>query len=331
MAAKDPACLFFIDKWLVATKEMKAPVRGWYLNLILHQFDKGDLPTDIEELANLADVRFSEFDLFQQEFQQVLQHKFQPNGNGRLENAYATQILKGREAFKEKREAAGRMSSFIKYVRANLCQDENTLAWVKKNVDLKNVDLTNKDMLQQVFQHMLQLYINVNVNAIINKEEKEGAEGKETFLPGSIQTDEIKPQTHTPTPTFNPGASVLIVPELKMIFLKHRTTYQFDVQKDAKPLRLIGEAIAKAENISAYEVAGVERIKEIFEALVVWSLSNTIYKHFQLSQFEKYIQAIFEAFKASLNDTKKRSTIDANIQTANGALSILQKQYESEN
>ncbi len=71
---KDPAVLFYIDSWLVSTKEMQADARGWYLNLILHQYDKGSLPIDIEELANLADVRFSEYEKFKKTFQQVLQH-----------------------------------------------------------------------------------------------------------------------------------------------------------------------------------------------------------------------------------------------------------------
>ena len=42
MSTRDPAVLFYIDTffWLTATAEMDSDVRGWYLNLILHQFDK---------------------------------------------------------------------------------------------------------------------------------------------------------------------------------------------------------------------------------------------------------------------------------------------------
>lgn len=70
--SKDPAALLYIDNWLISTKEMKADERGWYLNLILHQYDKGDLPNDIEELANMADVRISEYSRFEQAWEQVL-------------------------------------------------------------------------------------------------------------------------------------------------------------------------------------------------------------------------------------------------------------------
>lgn len=145
--------LFIIDKWLVATKEMTADCRGWYLNLILHQYDKGDLPSDIEELANLADVRFSEYVRFQQVFQQVLQHKFKQKENGRLANDFANEILKSRELFKSKRSDAGKMSSILKKART-ICNDEEFLRMVKVGFDV-NVDVTHvKDLLQ----HMFQLY-----------------------------------------------------------------------------------------------------------------------------------------------------------------------------
>lgn len=175
--AKDPAVLFFIDKWLVATKGMKADCRGWFLNLILHQFDKGELPNDIEELANYADVRISEFERFKQVFEQVLKHKFEQNENGCLENSIAKEILRGREQFKEKRENAGKLSYFLKYVRANLCKDENIIHAIKARVDLSCVDIKKPQQIEHVFKQVLkqvseqksELYINTNENVIVNK------------------------------------------------------------------------------------------------------------------------------------------------------------------
>ena len=101
---KDPACLFYIDTWLSATAEMDSDVRGWYLNLILHQYDKKDLPNDIEKLAVLAGVKFSEFERFKQMYEQVLKQKFKQNENNRLENNFAKQIITNREQFKDKRQ-----------------------------------------------------------------------------------------------------------------------------------------------------------------------------------------------------------------------------------
>lgn len=159
--AKDFACLFVIDKWFLATKEMKPDCRGWYLNLILHQFDKGSLPNDIEELANLADVRISEYTQFQQVFEQVLKHKFQLNTSGRLENTVAAEILRNRKEFKEKRGKAGKVSAFVKYIR-KLCSDEAFVLFAKSNVDVSALDTKDEHMLKQVYEHLVSVYVNVN-------------------------------------------------------------------------------------------------------------------------------------------------------------------------
>jgi uncharacterized protein YdaU (DUF1376 family) len=140
---------------------------------------------------------------------------------------------------------------------------------------------------------------NNNSNNSNNLFEEKGVEGeKETMTQGS--------QIHT-------GANVLIVPELKAIWMKHRKAYQFDVFKDSQPLRLIGEAISKGENVSAYEFTGIDQIKTTFEAIVVWSLTHNLYKNFQLSQFEKYFQTICEAFRNSKNGDALGTTIGSNL------------------
>lgn len=160
---KDFAMLFVIDKWLLATKEMTAECRGWYLNLILHQYDKSDLPDDVEELANLADVRFSEFNKFQQVWQHVLQQKFNKQPNGRLTNAFADQILKSRETFKTKRSDAGKWSSIMKKARV-ISKKKGFLDYVKDTFDLN----TCSTDVQHMLEHLFQLYINENRD--INKD-----------------------------------------------------------------------------------------------------------------------------------------------------------------
>jgi hypothetical protein len=196
MAQKDPAALFYIGDWLKATKEMPADCRGWYLNLILHQFDKGDLPNDIEELANLADVRFSEFERFKQVFKQVLEQKFEQNDKGRLENAVAKEIIQRRETFKDKRSTAGRIGYFIKYIKRNfsdLGKDLYFLEFVKNNLDIEKIDTQNEQMLKQVLKHLLKLYRNENENIyktlpVVGKVEEESTEsnqGEEKEEPAS--------------------------------------------------------------------------------------------------------------------------------------------------
>ena len=198
--AKDPAALFYIARWLVATKEMRADERGWYLNLVLHQYDKGDLPSDVEELANLCDVRFSEYDLFKQKWQQVLQQKFEQNANGRLENSIAKEIIMKRRMFVEKRATAGKMSYVMQFAK-KLGYKNQQLKHIKENIDIESVDTKDKQMLEQVFKQMFEqkgeLYINININKDKDKDitrntRKGGSGGKDIeniVVEGELQGD----------------------------------------------------------------------------------------------------------------------------------------------
>lgn len=177
--AKDPAALFYIDHWLVATREMRADCRGWYINLVLHQFKSGSLPNDIEELANLASVRISEFEVFQQVFQQVLKQKFEVLSTGRLQDVEAAEIIRAREDFKDKRAAAGRISAFITFIRKKLCSDENVLFFIKQHVDHEQLRTNNQQVLKQVYEDLLQLYINRNKDKDRIENDVGGAGGEE--------------------------------------------------------------------------------------------------------------------------------------------------------
>lgn len=201
--AKDPAALFYIDHWLVATREMRADCRGWYLNLVLHQFKSGTLPNDVEELANLASVRISEFDLFQQVWQQVLQQKFEVLSTGRLQDMEAAAIIRAREEFKDKRAASGRMSAFIKLIRRELCQDENVIFFVKKNVKDEQIVTMDQHVLKHVFRQMFQLYINTNKNKDKKEDVIGGAGGEEGEREGSVG-DPLDEPPEPPPPGWNP-------------------------------------------------------------------------------------------------------------------------------
>lgn len=157
---KDPAALFYIDTWLSATAEMDSDVRGWYLNLILHQYDKKSLPDDIEKLAVMAGVKFSEYVRFEQVFKQVLQQKFERNEDGRLENKFASDILKKREAFLDKRSNAGKMSYISRFIYKNITKEADEIQYIKDNISIDELDLKNEHLLKQVFKHLLELYIN---------------------------------------------------------------------------------------------------------------------------------------------------------------------------
>jgi uncharacterized protein YdaU (DUF1376 family) len=163
---KDPAALFYIDTWISSTAEMDADTRGWYLNLILHQYDKGDLPDDVECLAQLAMVKFSEYQRWQQVWQQVLQHKFQKNDNGRLENPKVNEMLQKRGEFKSKRSLAGKISRISKVagkLKTLQCNIETIKNYLRDNPEHEIFDhLDNQQVLQQKLKHLSQLLENGN-------------------------------------------------------------------------------------------------------------------------------------------------------------------------
>jgi len=164
--SKDPAVLFYINDWLTSTAEMDADVRGWYLNLLLHNYDKKDLPNDTEKLAVLCNVKFSEYERFKQVFEQVLKHKFEQTEENRLTNLRTNDILKNREIFKDKRSNAGKVSYIMKYFAKNYSKEYRVKAikdFTKDNFDY-DIDLKNEQVLKQVFEQVFELYRNENEN-----------------------------------------------------------------------------------------------------------------------------------------------------------------------
>lgn len=181
--AKDPAALLYIDKWITATQGMTGSAKGWFLDLILYQYDKGSLPNDEDELASICRIRPSEATQFEQVFKQVLKQKFEQNSEQRLENSFAKEILRKRELFKDKRSGAGKISYLRKVFISQHPQNDKALEFFLTEItkhDLSDVDVKNQTSVQnlfkQVFKQKSELLLNVIVNedVIINSKGKEG-------------------------------------------------------------------------------------------------------------------------------------------------------------
>lgn len=174
MSKKDPAALFYIAEWLTSTAEMDSDTRGWYLGLILHQFDKGDLPSDLEKLAVLAGVRFSEYERFKQVFKQVLEQKFEQIDGGRLINPQANKIIRARESFKDKRSKSGTVGYLVKLAMTLTGVTQRNIDAIKKHIYTLNSDQLEQAKDKQVLEQMLKLYINGNRNRNIDIKENNG-------------------------------------------------------------------------------------------------------------------------------------------------------------
>lgn len=278
--AKDPAALLYIDKWLSATAEMDADVRGWYLNLTLHQYDKKSLPNDVEKLAVLAGVKFSEFKRFEQVFEQVFKHKFKQNSEGRLENEFAAEVIQGRELFKDKREVAGKISYFIKWVKLRYNADKQLIDFLKANVDFFSLDTKDEHLLKQVFEQVFELYINVNKD--INTDcINEGLQGEQ---PGEDQ----------PTKLF-------LVPAMEMIWKESFPSYPYRRETDYPALLKIGKFFCEQEKMPANEVTGEAKAKilESWKMIVPFVAKDKFFSGYSLMQVNNHIQSIIQNFRKS--------------------------------
>jgi hypothetical protein len=137
------------------------------MDLILSQFDKGSLPNDLEELANICRVRFSEFDNFKQVFKQVLEQKFTTNNEGRLENEFAKEIIQKREKFLKKRSDSGKLSYIIRYAIKKFKATKEEIKIIKQYINIDEIDTKNEQVLEQVIEQIFELYINEDEDEII--------------------------------------------------------------------------------------------------------------------------------------------------------------------
>lgn len=61
MSKKDPAFLLYSKDWLQGTSELMPEEKGVYIDLLCHQHQSGDLPSDTRRLAKIAGIGHDEF------------------------------------------------------------------------------------------------------------------------------------------------------------------------------------------------------------------------------------------------------------------------------
>jgi uncharacterized protein YdaU (DUF1376 family) len=129
-------------------------------------------------------------------------------------------------------------------------------------------------------------------------------------------------------------ADAAIVPRMFTIWKKHKPKYIFRRDDDFKALGTICRIILKEETLSLYDQSTNERVLTIWETLVQFILTEPLYNSYQLSQIEKYFAAISSKYITAQENPiaypskgKNKSTIQNNIETANGARNKLANKY----
>lgn len=137
-----------------------------------------------------------------------------------------------------------------------------------------------------------------------------------------------------------PPEPVYIVPEMLSTWKKHKPRYIFRRGVDEAPLRIVAEMISKQIGADMFTPEGVAAIVPEWDAVVQFILTDTLYKDFQLTQVEKYFQAITAKMESKLSEqpppladknTGKTSVIKNNISAASGAHELIKNKYKKKN
>ena len=202
--AKDPAVLIYFDKWISSTNGIKAEFRAWYLDLLIYQYDKGGLPNDEDTLAGICRVLPSEYAKFTQMRTQVIAQKFTQCDDGMLRNETMNDILRKREAFKEKKSRAGYIGNIVKELNKSGTFTTIEVSTIKDKLRVC-IDEEFEEVLSiyrlkdytHLRTHLRTLYIDVDEDVDINKNvvkiKKEKKESKNLSKIENSVTSQIDP------------------------------------------------------------------------------------------------------------------------------------------
>ena len=108
--AKDPAVLWYSKDWLEGTGDFMPEEKGVYMDLLMHQQQKGSLPNETKRLSRLAALSESEF----LEIWENISHKFVETEDGRLINSRLAKEMGLRSVKAKKRAISGIFAVLIR-------------------------------------------------------------------------------------------------------------------------------------------------------------------------------------------------------------------------
>lgn len=120
------------------------------------------------------------------------------------------------------------------------------------------------------------------------------------------------------------------------VWKKSNADYVVSKENDFPALRSIAESLAVLMNIkNPMDFESITEIKKAFELIVKFVGIDPHFKTYQLSQIDKYFNAIVAKMKSEQEGKKaattKPSIIETNLSAAKGARDILAKKYGQTN
>tara|TARA_R110000822_G_scaffold14427_6_gene50815 strand:+ start:11456 stop:12385 length:930 start_codon:yes stop_codon:yes gene_type:complete len=112
--AKDPAFLFYYKDFDSDTADWEADTVGWYLRLLIFQAGNGYVPEELEELAQVSRVKFSEYEKFCDRWALRLAMKFETLSDGKLYNVKLSKVQAERKQGAIKKSVLAVFGNYIK-------------------------------------------------------------------------------------------------------------------------------------------------------------------------------------------------------------------------
>lgn len=182
--AKDPALLLYTKDWIEGTGEMSPSEKGVYIDLLAHQHQKGDLPSDTSRLCRL--VSLSENDFLP--IWETVHKKFELKENGRLHNRRLTETVAKRSTKRSTKShtnsITGRFAVLIRSVEPNF-RDEIKKRFKIDDFNHFSTETATERLTEWFAERLTELEnatILINNNSIVDSN-KEGINnlGKENF------------------------------------------------------------------------------------------------------------------------------------------------------
>lgn len=289
--AKDPAFLFYYKDILVSCADWDADEVGWYTRLLSHQADKPQgLDPDLESLAALAGVKFSQYEHFVKRWEARIKKKYVLNEEGLLINIVQRDNLEKRRGYKGDQSEKGLFGYYVKLAKKEVIR--LGLAWDTLEAEIKDLlhsginKENSKEANKANFKQMLENFKPIaealasstkgdaNAIVIVNTNTEIGG------LEGRVEL-----------------GSNFLCPEMLRAYIEKSPLYGPDEMKDYPALQSIASYIFKQEKIPGDFIGGQGKIIEVWRGLSASIQGNAFYRQKSLKTISNNIQELYQIYK----------------------------------
>lgn len=293
ISKKDPAFLFYSKDWLAGTAEMLPEEKGVYIDLLCHQHQNGDLPTDTRRLAKMVGLSEQEF----LPIWNVLKAKFQPNGE-RLVNRKLTGLMTERSEKGHKNRIIGTLASVFRLSKEPYEKKRMAKEGFKYEEFLSIPDEQLTERLTEWFA--------IRLKSIGNGNEDDNRE-IEYLLSKLREVDSVE------IGEGQENLYTMIVLKMVEVFRKHNPDYFFDKETDYKAALQIAYKIAQMKKWQRDSVLNghmdecVESWEKIAEFVKSdkWFSTRSLSDLSSVKEWQRLVQSMKNATPAQTTPTKR--------------------------